>query len=118
MTVEANIVATLDEFAPRRVFPDFAPQGTARPYIVYQEISGVAPVFLEQDIPSKKNGRFQITVWADNRIEAAALGLRVEEAMVMASLFQAKPIGGRTADADEETGYRGSRQDFAVWSDR
>jgi hypothetical protein len=118
MTVEADLYTTLKGLVGNRVFPDLAPAGTARPYIVYQEISGEAPVFLEQANPSKKNGRFQIVVWSVTRAEASAISLQIESAMVLATLFQAKPIGGRTAVYDEETELRGARQDYSVWSDR
>jgi len=118
MSVETDIATTLEPLAPNSVYPDEADKGAEATYIVYQEISGIAPVFLENAIPSKKNGRFQITVWASTRVLAAEIGLRIEEAMVMSTLFQAKPIGGRTADFDKDTGLRGSRQDFSVWSDR
>lgn len=119
MTVEADLFGTLSAEVAGRVFPDFAPIGTQTPYVVYQEISGEAPIFLERGVPSKKHGRFQITVWAATRTQSAALSLQIEEAMTLSVLFQAKPIGGRTAMADEEdTQLRGTRQDFSVWSDR
>lgn len=118
MSVETDIEDTLTALVGGRIFPDLARTGTARPYIVYQEISGDAPVFLEQANPSKKNGRFQISVWTTTRISAAALILQIESAMVLSPLFQAKPIGGRTATYDEDTELRGCRQDFSVWSER
>lgn len=118
MNVEPLIEDALEALVARRVYPDVAPTGVAKPYIVYQEISGEAPVFLEQASPSKKNGRFQIVVWAATRLEASAISLEIESAMVMATAFQAKPIGGRTAAYDEDTRLRGTRQDFTVWSDR
>ena len=118
MTVEADLFTTLGPLVGGRAYPDVAPAGVARPYIVYQEISGQAPTFLERAVPSKKNGRFQITVWDDTRAQASALSLQIEEAMVLSTLFDAKPLGGRTADYDEETELRGARHDFTVWSER
>lgn len=119
MTVETDIYTTLRTLVADRVYPDVAPAGAETPYIVYQEISGEAPVFLERAVPSKKNGRFQAVVWSRTRTEAAAIGLLIEEAMVMSTLFQAKPQGGRSAISDtEDTDLRGSRQDFTVWSTR
>lgn len=118
MTIEADIYTALQSLVAGRVFPDVAPSGAAVPYVVYQEISGESPIFLERAVPSKKHGRFQITVWAATRIEASTLILQVEEAMTLSLLFQAKPIGGRTSDYDEDTELRGARQDFSVWSDR
>lgn len=119
MTVEADLEDTLGPLVGGRIYPDFAPTIVTKPFIVYQEISGEAPIFLERALPSKKNGRFQINVWATTRIAAAALQLEAESAMVLATAFQAKQVGGRTATSDpEDTKLRGYRQDFTVWSDR
>lgn len=118
MTVEADLFNTLKALVANRVYPDLAPAGTDSPYIVYQEIGGEEPVFMERAEPSKENGRFQIAVWAVTRADAKAIAKQVTTAMVMSNLFQAKPIGGRTATYDEETELRGTRQDFTVWSDR
>lgn len=118
MSVEDDIFTALSPLVSDRVYPDVAPADAERPYIVYQEISGEAPTFLERSMPSKKNGRFQVVVWSTTRKQAAAIGLQIEEAMTLATSFQAKPIGGRSAAYEEDTQLRGSRQDFTVWSDR
>lgn len=118
MSVESDIVTELRALVGGRMYPDFAPPETVLPYIVYQEISGEAPIFLERAVPSKKNGRFQISVWSATRTEASSISLQVESAMTLATAFQAKPLGGRTATFDEETELRGARQDFTVWSER
>lgn len=118
MTVEADLYTMLKSLVGNRVYPDFAEQGTATPYIVFQEVSGEAVQFLERAVPSRKNGRFQIVVWSPLRSEAAAIGLAIEAAMLTTTVFQVDLIGGRTAVSDEETGLRGSRQDFGIWSVR
>jgi hypothetical protein len=118
MTVEADIYSTLGGLVANRFFPDEAPAGTLPPYGVYQQVGGDAPVFLERAQPSKKNGRFQVSWWSTTRAEAAALSLQAEAAMVAATAFDAKPLGAPVAVVDEDTKYRGARQDFDVWSDR
>lgn len=118
MTVEADIFNTLRGLVDGRCYPDVAPSGVARPYIVYQQVGGQAPIFLERAVPSKKNGRIQISVWADTRAAASALGDQIEGPMVAATAFDAKPLGAPVAVFDEETKLRGSQQDFSVWSDR
>ena len=119
MTVEADIFNALKTLVNNRVYPDLNDAATVTaPYIVYQEISGEEPVFLEQAEPSKENGRFQVAVWATTRAASKALAKQVTTAMVMASTFQAKPIGGKTSVIDEDTKLRGTRQDFTVWSTR
>lgn len=119
MTVEADIFNALKGLVSNRCYPDMndSPTLTA-PYIVYQEISGEAMVFLERAEPSKENGRFQVACWATTRAASKALAKQVETAMTMATAFQAKPIGGKTSVVDEDTKLRGTRQDFTVWSDR
>lgn len=125
MTVEADIFNTLKPLATTvgpplvyRVYPDVAPIDAVKPYLVYQQVGGEAPTFLERAVPSKKNGRFQISVWADTRAAAAAIAVQIEAAMVAATAFDAKPLGAPVAVFDEETKLRGSQQDFSVWSDR
>lgn len=118
MTVEADLLAILDPFAGMRVYPDVAPDGVVTPYIVYQQITGETIAFLERALPSKKNGRFQIAVWSATRLEAAAIALQIENALMLTTAFQVEVIGGPTAVYDEETKLRGSRQDFSIWSER
>lgn len=119
MTIEKDIFDALKALVSNRAYPDMNDAAAlVTPYIVYQQISGEAVVFMEAANPSKKNGRFQIACWATTRSAAQALALQVESAMVTATAFQAKPIGGVTAVVDEDTKLRGTRQDFTVWSDR
>lgn len=124
MTVESNLFDVLKALltpsadGTHRVFPDEAPNGTPTPYIVYQQVGGEAPIFLERAVPSKMNGRIQVNVWDLERTVAKALGIQIEAALVAATTFQAKPLGALISLTDEETRLRGSSQDFTVWSDR
>lgn len=118
MTVESDILAALTDLVNGRVFPDIAQAGAAPPYITYQQIGGQAPTFLERSLPSKKNGRFQVNVWAQTRKEAAALAPQVELALVQAKAFQASPIGAYSSVYENDTKLYGTRQDFSIWSDR
>ena len=118
MSVESDLFDTIKALVSNRAYPDIAPDHVARPYIVYQQIGGEAPTFLERAVPSKKNARLQIVVWADTRSAAQSLILQVEAALVAATAFQALPIGASTSVYDEEAAVRGARQDFSIWSDR
>ena len=69
-------------------------------------------------MPSKKNGSYQVNVWANTRAAAKALILQVESAMVLATVFQAEAKSGVIDDYEEDTKLYGSMQDFSVWSDR
>lgn len=119
MTIEADIYTALKGLVGNRCYPDVAPQGVARPYIVYQQAGGEAPAFVfDRTSPSKKNGRFQVSVWADNRLTAASINLQIEAAFVQATAFDAKPTAAPVSLWEEDTGLYGSTQDFSVWSDR
>lgn len=118
MSVESDIFNTLRGLVADRVFPDVAPFGTQRPYITYQQVGGEALAFMDNALPDKKHGRFQINVWSDTRAEAADLASQVEAAMVAATAFQARALGAPVALYDSETELRGSMQDFSVWSPR
>ncbi len=116
MTVETDLNDLLKAIAP--TYPDVVEDEAPASYLVYQQIGGEAPLFLERAVPSKKNGRIQITAWAETRIEASALILQVEAAMVHATAFEAKPLGAASSTYDTATSMRGAIQDYSVWSDR
>lgn len=118
MTVEADLIAALDPLVSSRVYADLAPPDVVTPYIVHQKVGGRAINFLERAVASKKNGRFQVAVWATTRAAAEALSLQIESAIVLCTSFQVEVLGAAVSDYDEETELRGSRQDFSIWSDR
>lgn len=118
MTVEANIFAALTGLVSGRVYPDVAPAGVARPYIVYQQVGGEAHQYIDSTLPTKKNGRFQVAIWGDSRASVAALSLLAEQAISTSSVFQASPIGAPASEYEPDTLLHGSRQDFSIWSSR
>lgn len=118
MTVEADLFNALKTLVSNRVYPDIAPNGATTPYITYQQVGGEAIAFVDNLVPSKQNGRFQINVWGTSRSAVAALALQIESAMTAASAFQARPIGAPSASHELDTGLYGSRQDWSVWSNR
>lgn len=118
MTTESDIEDLLDALAPGNVFPDKADPETVPPYIVYQQAGGVPLGFVDQLVPGKKNGRFQINVWAETRIQASAIALQAEALFINAAAFTADVLSQPTALRDEETELFGSTQDFSIWSER
>lgn len=118
MSVESDIVAALTSLVAGRVYPDLAPPAPQLPYIVYQQVGGEAPTFLERAVPSAKNGRFQVNVWAATRLQASALAVQAEAALTTATAFQCKPLGAFVAAFDDDTQLRGTTQDFSIWSAR
>lgn len=112
MTVESDILSTLGGLVSSRVYPDVAPDFAVKPFITYQQIGGKPANFLA-GIPSKKNGRFQISVWATTRVEAMDLIRQVEDSL--RTSMTATTEGGAVSLYDEETKLRGARQDFSIW---
>ena len=118
MTIEADIYTATKSLVGNRVVPDVAPAGVAKPYLVYQQVGGEAVNLLTQTVASKKNGRFQFAVWGTTRAAVSALMLQVESALILSTLFAARPIGAPVSTFDSEAGLHGSRLDFSIWSDR
>lgn len=118
MTVETSIYTALKGLVGNRCFPDVAPLNTVKPFLTYIQIGGEALTYLENAVPSKQNGVFQVDCYADTRSATAALALAVESAMVTATSFQARPIGAPAARYDSDSLIYSSTQDFSVWSSR
>lgn len=117
MTPEALIYAALQHLAGGRVLPDFAPEGTEAPFIIYQVVGGEPINYLTGEQPDKQKVRMQVSVWAGlDRIEASELGQQVEEAIRAATDLQPEVASGRIATYDEDTKARGTRQDFYIFA--
>lgn len=115
MSIESLVIDVLGGLAGGEVYPDFAPEGTPRPYIVYQVVGGEAINYVEGTPPGKRNARLQVAVWSDTRLEASALANQVENAMRAAGPLQVTVLGAAVSTWDEEAKARGARQDFSVW---
>lgn len=118
MTVESDIFDTLKGLVGNRCYPDFAPIGTVRPFITYEQAGGDALYFLDGALPDKKHGRFEIGVYADSRASCAAIALQVEAAMAAATAFQSTAIHAPISDYASEVKIYSSTQNFSVFSDR
>lgn len=116
MTTEATIFSTLTGLVGGRCYPDVQASLPARPYIVYQQIAGQAVNFYDLAIPSKKNGRYQVSVFADTRLAAIALAKQVEDALRVVASLNTEVIGAATWLSEEGPPVLyGSRQDFSCW---
>ena len=63
MAAESVLTTTLQSVCPR-VFPDFAPVSTARPYVTYQFIGGQSLYYLNNTPANRRHHRVQVNVWA------------------------------------------------------
>lgn len=116
MSVESTLFDALKTLVSNRVYPDIAPENATRPYITYQQVGGLPVNFVDTaTVPSKRNSRFQINVWADTRAAAATLAGQVETALRGAAPHTTV-LGAPVALFDLETRLRGTRQDFSFWS--
>lgn len=77
--IEAQLYAALKELQGGRVFPTIAPQGTARPYLVY---------IIPSDLTEKMMQGFgaqqvtvQVDAYADTRLAAIKAGDEIAEAL-------------------------------------
>ena len=118
MTVEADIFNTLKGLVGNRCYPDFAPLGTVRPFITYEQAGGDAMHYFDGALPDKKHGRFEVGVYADSRAACAALSLQVEAAMAGAAAFQCTAINAPISDYASEFKIYSSTQNFSVFSTR
>jgi hypothetical protein len=118
MMVEEILFGLLKPLVASRVFPDTAPFGVARPFIIYQQVGGKVAYFLDNTPADKRNATMQITIWADTRKKASALASQVEETLTLAQEIVASPYGAPHADYEPTMRWYSSMQDFSIWSDR
>ena len=118
MTVESDLYGILKGLVSNRCFPDFAPLGTARPFITFEQVGGEAMSYLNGTLPDKKNGRFEIGVYTDSRASCAAIALQVESVMAAATAFQASAIHAPISDYASDVMIYSSTQNFSVFSER
>ena len=112
-TLESTIFEALKSLVANRVYPDLAPENTARPYITYHQVGGAAVNFIDSAVPSSRRGRFQVNVWGDTRAQVAAMTIATENALRTAVALQTKVEDGPAGFYDPDTKLRGSMQDFS-----
>lgn len=115
MSLESEIFDALKGFVANRVYPDVAPELATRPYITYQAVGGAGLNFVDPTVPSKKNARMQINVWADTRGAASTLARQVEDALRVVTSLQTTVLGAAVSVYEPETKLKGTHQDFSFW---
>lgn len=116
--IETDLVSLVSALVAGRVYPDMAPQSAALPRVVYQQVGGDAPTYIDDVVPSLRNARMQITAWSRTRAEATTIALAIESLLTTSAAMQARPMGAISATHEPDTGLYGARQDFTIWSDR
>lgn len=74
--------------------------------------------YVEGALPDKRAALVQINVWHDRRLEANALALQIEAALIASPAFQAQARGAFSATVDDANQSRGTMQDFEIWAAR
>lgn len=118
MTIYAWLRAKLETLPITKAYSVVAPGGAEAPYAVSQRVGGRSMSFLGTDLPSVKNGRYQVAVWSTTPGEAERLGLQLENLLVTDEEMDIEAIGAPVDDWDETTQLYASRQDFSIWSPR
>lgn len=115
MSLESQIGNALQALVAGRIYPDVAPDNTARPYIVYQQIGGAAFNYVEGGVVGLRNARVQISVWADTRIQASQIGDQAESILLGVAGLQPQVLGAARSIYEPDTGLRGRMQDFSFY---
>ena len=122
MSLDSAMFETLGQFAVLanlvgvRIYPDQAPQETAKPYVVWQEISGgpVNDLGGSASSSSLEMFRVQVTSWALTRNAAITVRAQVRLAMEAATQFKSNVMDMRSLGKDAETKLNGAQVDFSV----
>lgn len=113
--IEAKLYTALSPLFSGRVYPDFAPTGTAKPYCTFQQVGGSPVTYMEGAASDKKNARIQINVWGNSRLESMNLIRSIEDLVTGAPLYGVAQTGA-IATYDETSALRGAMQDFSFWA--
>lgn len=116
MTVEVSIFTALKALVNNRVYRDITPDSVIElPRITFQQVGGEPVNFMDPTVPSKKNSRFQINVWGEDRDAVMALAGQVEDALRVYANLQTTVLGAPVATYEDDTKLYGARQDFSFW---
>jgi hypothetical protein len=109
--------AGLSALVGARIYPDQAPQATAKPYVVWQEISDLEVNDLSGSAETSgvHNYRIQVTFWDVNATKSREGGKQVRLAMSAASAFKSLHIDSRAMPFEPDTKLYGMQSDFSVW---
>lgn len=117
MSLETDLKAVIEPLCPS-VFPDYAPNDTALPYVTWMQVGGSLISPLANTVPNKRCAFIQVNTHCATRVEATALALAIEEALITSNLFNARPNAAFTSTFDEVLEFRGTVQDFTIWAAR
>lgn len=113
MSLETDLLAAITPLCAR-VFPDFAPYETAKPYVTWQQVGGDEIQMVTSTQDGIERPRVQVNVWHTDRKSATELMHSIRDALRVAPLH-ARAIGALVSRVDELNLTRGAQQDFHIW---
>lgn len=114
MSFEEDVTALLNPLVAGQVFWDFTPDNYDYPFILLYQRGGRGYWYVDKTIPSHKNAKLDIEVWAKTK-EAAARIIREVESAFAGSTMVVTPLGAFGSMSDPVQKLHGSQQDFSVW---
>ena len=111
--LEEDFVAVLRSQCAR-AFPDTAPLSTAKPYVTWMNVGGIALRYIDNTAANRRMALVQVNVWDTSRAGALALIRSIEDALCAAQAFVATPASEAVSSSEEDLGLYGARQDFTV----
>lgn len=115
--IEETLFALLSPLVNGRVYPDYAPFNTVRPFITYQNVGGVTSNSFCGDTDAQ-NAHIQVNVWAEigggGRKQANTI-MRAVAFLISGQFPIGVALGGLVSDFDDVTKAYGARQDFSIW---
>lgn len=115
MSMKTEIYAALQGLVGGHVYTGAPPKDIVTPYIIYQRAGGKPVNYTDGAIPDRKNARVQINVWADSMAVADPIAEQVESILRGVRALQTEVLSQVLDTYDEETGRRGTMQDFSFW---
>lgn len=115
--MEASLQTLLLAICPR-VFPDVAPNNTAKPWVTWQALGGESLGYLDNTAADKRQTLMQINAWATTRMQALQIIRDIETAMRASGAFIASPQGEAISVYETDTLLYGCIQRFEIFATR
>lgn len=115
--MEASLQTLLLAICPR-VFPDVAPNNTAKPWVTWQALGGESLGYLDNTASDKRQTLMQINAWATTRMQALQIIRDIETLMRASGAFIASPQGEAISVYETDTLLYGCIQRFEIFATR
>ena len=100
-----------------RVYPDIAPQGVARPFVVWQEIytDPMNNLGGSVEVNGLANLLIQVSSWATSATLARDVDLQARLAMIAGTQFKSLLRDSPSLGFEDDVKLFGIQSDFSVW---